>query len=186
MRKIKIVLSAALSCAVIGALSYTVSASSAGTSDDPLVTKSYVGTAVSNILSAINGSLGNGTLSDTSGSSQAFQPVQVFSGQVLKGGEGAEIILRSGSAVSYCEGENGVIDVTSGTEYFNGSEISPNHLIIVSRDDGRGAKVTSSEAWFIVKGGYTIEWKHWKGLFQTYKNEFDFYVVKTDFWSFML
>ena len=75
----------------------------------------------------------------------------------MLGKGGSEIILRSGSALSYTESTDGIIDVTLGQEYYNGQSLTANHLLIVSRDDGRGAAVTSEEAWFIVKGGYTIK-----------------------------
>ncbi len=134
-------------------LMYSVSAADPGTSGDPLVTKSYVDEAISNLFSALSTN-GGGSLS---AEGDSFVPVKVEKGGILLGKEGAEIILRSGSAVSYCEGVDGIVDVTVGQEYFNGTQLSKNHMVIVPRADGRGAKVTGEEAWFIVKGGYSIK-----------------------------
>lgn len=86
----------------------------------------------------------------------AFLPVQLLSGQCLIGGEGAEIIFRSGNANVYSENDMGVIDVSSGKELFNGEGISTNHLLIVARKDGRGVRATK-DSWFMVKGGYSIK-----------------------------
>lgn len=86
----------------------------------------------------------------------AFLPVQLSSGQCLIGGEGAEIIFRSGNAIVYSENDMGVIDVSSGKELFNGEGISANHLLIVARKDGRGVRAIK-ESWFMVKGGYSIK-----------------------------
>ncbi len=154
--------SAAFAAALVAAafsFMYTVSASSdsAGSSGDPLVTKSYVDTAMANVLDIVNSSQNSGNLSLESEASDSFEPVSLSKGQILLGKGGSEIILRSGSALSYTESSDGIIDVTSGQEYYNGQSLTANHLLIVSRDDGRGAAVTSDEAWFIVKGGYTIK-----------------------------
>ena len=131
-----------------------ISAADPGTSGDPLVTKSYVDEAISNLLNVLSGGT-SGSLSTSQG--EAFVPVKVVLGEKVIGGEGAEIILRSGNAVSYTSGEDGIIDVTSGQEFYNNSNLEKNHLLIVPRDDGRGALITSEEAWFIIKGDYTIE-----------------------------
>lgn len=86
----------------------------------------------------------------------AFVPVELNAGQILIGGEGAEVIFRSGKAKAYSENEMGLIDVSSGKELFNGDAISANHLLIVGRNDGRGA-VALEHSWFTVKGGFTIK-----------------------------
>ncbi|MCI8341638.1 MAG: hypothetical protein HFE62_00250 [Firmicutes bacterium] len=155
--KKKIAVLGVLTVLLIGGTIKSISASNnsyAGTSADPVVTKSYVDEAISSLLTALSPSE-NQTPSNME-PEVAFVPVKAEMGEMLVGGEGAEIILRSGKAVSYCSGNDGIIDVSAGTEYFNGTSITANHLLIVPRDDGRGAIVTSDEAWFIVKGGYEI------------------------------
>ncbi len=158
-RKIKSAAFAAAVAAAACSFMYTAVASSgsAGSSGDPLVTKSYVDTAMANVLNIVNSSKDTGSLSLQTESDGGFEPVSLQEGQILLGKGGSEIILRSGTALSYTESADGIIDVTSGQEYYNGQSLTANHLLIVSRDDGRGAAVTSEEAWFIVKGGYTIK-----------------------------
>ena len=144
--------------AVSGTIYQAVAASTSdpGTSSDPLVTKSYVDETVSNLLEILNTGSGSASPS-TQPQNMGYVPVKAVKGQIVVGGEGAEIILRSGNAESYCEGADGIVDVTTGKEYFNGTALTNNHLIIIPRADGRGAKITSDEAWFIVKGGYTLK-----------------------------
>ena len=142
---------------VASGIIYSVSAADPGTDSDPLVTKSYVDETISNLFNALKDGENGTSLGGNLGQEDSFVPVRVEKGQVLLGGEGAEIILRSGEAVSYCEGVDGIVDVTVGEEYFNDTKLTKNHLVIIPRSDGRGAKVTGEEAWFIVKGGYSIK-----------------------------
>ena len=123
-----------------------------GSSTDPLVTKSYVDQSISNLMTALSGSASTGT-----GAMPVYEPVQLVYGQRLQGGEGAEIIMRSGSGRCFSAVESGLVDVTGGREIFDGQTVEQNHMLIVSRADGRGVEVTSDDAWFIVRGSYTIE-----------------------------
>ena len=76
-------------------------------------------------------------------------------GQKLLGN--CEIILRSGSAEAVCPGANGISDLTEGADLADRTALSPNHLLLVPRDDGRGLVVTSKEAYVMVRGTYRIE-----------------------------
>lgn len=129
-----------------------------GSESDPLVSKSYVDNKF-NQLNQLIASMGIGAgesgNNNSNNGSIGFEPVFASAGQIVVGGEGAEIILRSGKAVGYITGTDGLVDATTGIEVFNGFEINKNHLVLVPRSDGRGAKVTE-DAWFIVKGSYSI------------------------------
>lgn len=103
-----------------------------GDQSDPLVSKSYVDARISYI------------------------PLQLQAGQKLIGGEGTEIILRSGEAVAIDNGANGVSDLTDGKDLRSGNKISLNHLLMVPRADGRGLQATT-EGWVMIRGNYTIE-----------------------------
>ncbi len=157
-----------------------------GSINDPVVTKSYVDAQINEIKKLISPNTnGTSTLSNSSKEEIveevlaiidaiyehkstndnitkpseedfAFLPVHVLKGKKLIGGEGAEIIFRSGKATSHSENSMGVIDVSSGVELFNGASISVNHLIIVPRSDGRGINALQ-DSWFMVKGNYTIK-----------------------------
>lgn len=151
-----------------GLLFMSVVFANAGGETDPVVTKSYVDKKISEIttggsgelseyqmefiIEEITNNLAGGNIS-TSG--DTYVPVQASSGSIIIGEEGTEIILRSGKAVGYVEGSDGIVDITSGDELVNGSTVSKNHMLIIPRADGRGVKC-STDSWFIIKGGYTI------------------------------
>ncbi|HPU17585.1 MAG TPA: hypothetical protein PLZ27_02825, partial [Bacillota bacterium] len=51
----------------------------------------------------------------------------------------------------------GISDNTLGTDLLNGTAIALNHLLLIPRGgDGRGIKITSTGAFVMVRGEYTI------------------------------
>lgn len=122
-----------------------------GSAEDPIVTKSYVDSKIAEVLDKISES-GSGT---GTGSGEAFTPVKIDSGKKLIGGEGTELILRSGKAKAVAQ-QDGLSDVTVGQDIGAGKEISKNHLLLVPRDDGRGIEA-ATEIWVLVKGAYTVK-----------------------------
>lgn len=119
-----------------------------GSSDDPLVTKSYV----DSLLETKSGSSSDG----------GFEIIQLQTGKVVLGKAGCEIILRSGTAKinSYVspEGiENGLQDITDGVDLKAGANCPMNHLLLVPRTDTRGITTTSDEVYVMVRGGYEIK-----------------------------
>jgi hypothetical protein len=106
-----------------------------GSSDDPIVTKSYVD------------------------QNSKFAILQLNAGQTVVTGESAEFILRSGDATAIAGANGGLSDVTSDTtgNLVTGDAIVKNHLIISARNDGRGLKVTSATAFLMIKGAYTLQ-----------------------------
>ena len=147
---------------VIGGAVYSMAAAGdPGSEADPLVTKSYVdskisemsgGSAnvnvdeiVSRVLAQVNTQVG--------GTTESYTPLNIKEGNIMIASEGTEIILRSGIATVYVPGENGISDVTSGKDLYNGENIGQNHLLIVPRSDGR-CLVASTECWVLIKGGY--------------------------------
>jgi hypothetical protein len=127
---------AALACVVMTAAVRAASAEP-GSESDPVVTKSYVDKQ----LAAVGG---------------VFTPVEITAGKRLIGGAGAEIILRSGEAVIVSGGSNGVSDLTGGSDLPAGAPVSPNHLLLVPRDDGRGL-AAHSDLWVMVRGPHTVQ-----------------------------
>ena len=103
-----------------------------GSSNDPLVSKSYVDSKVS------------------------YTPIEVKMGQKLIGKEGTEIILRSGIATAIDNGANGVSDITGGTDLMTGANVGLNHLLLIPRDDGRGITAVT-DIWVMIRGEYTIQ-----------------------------
>lgn len=94
--------------------------------------------------------------SPSSVASEGYKPVFVKVGQTILGGEGTEMILRSGKATVYITGVAGIVNATTGKELVNGNKATWNNIMIIPRNDGRGFKVTE-EAWFLVKGDYEIK-----------------------------
>lgn len=130
----------------------------AGTQDDPLVSKSYVDDKINQVIEMINngGSSTNTAATVSTAAAGGYTPVYASVGQTVIGGEGTEIILRSGKGNIAITGVDGVVDATTGQNLGNGAAASPNHIMIVPRNDGRGVKVTEA-AWFLIKGDYTIQ-----------------------------
>lgn len=164
------------------AVAFTVFAAQAGSSEDPLVSKSYVDDKISQVLQVLNGSGNTNTSSvsdaereklkseilqelepligtDVTGGSvevSNYVPVYAAVGQIVLGGEGTEMILRSGKADVYITGVAGIVNATTGNELVNGNKAALNNIMIIPRNDGRGFKVTES-AWFLIKGEYEIK-----------------------------
>ncbi len=130
----------------------TVYAADAGSSSDPLVSKSYVDDQIQSVLAKINSSNSGNTAS----AGATFTPVEVKTGGTIIGGEGTEIILRSGNAQVVLNGNDTITDATTGQALTEGKALATNHLTIIPRGDGRGYKITHN-AWFLVKGSYTIK-----------------------------
>ena len=165
-------------CAIPGSTRVSASANP-GTAADPLVSRSYVDERFNQLLSIINDGSSStqqpsaNTSKDElvaevmkqledyyvakmgTSTAQSYTPVSLRAGEILLGAEGTEIILRSGSATAYTLVANGLSNVTDGSELGMGVPLSVNHLLIVSRADGRGVRA-GSDAWLLVKGGYTI------------------------------
>ncbi|WP_058300347.1 hypothetical protein [Gorillibacterium timonense] len=112
-----------------------------GSSDDPVVTKSYVDQAVKSA-----GGSGGGSVGVTN--------VSVSAGQVLIGNSGTEFIVRTGTTKAYSKDGSGIPDLTDGKDLADGVSVPKNHLLLFPRD-GRGiASVTNSIV--MVRGTYTI------------------------------
>ncbi|MFV0503513.1 MAG: hypothetical protein ACK5LT_06050 [Lachnospirales bacterium] len=104
-----------------------------------------------------NGSNQSGNQSSSDQKSSTYKPLEVKQGQTLYGGEGSEIILRSGTGKTYITAVEGISNITTGENYASGVEVPTNNLLIVPRSDGRGISVTSDVAWFLVRGDYSIK-----------------------------
>ncbi|MCQ2978344.1 MAG: hypothetical protein MJ245_00945 [Clostridia bacterium] len=116
-----------------------------GSSNDPLVTKSYVDSLMES----------KGT------SSSEYEIVQLAAGKTILGHAGCEIILRSGEArinsFFAADGtENGVQDITDGVDLKNAVKCPSNHLLLIPRTDTRGI-TTTTEVFVMVRGDYEIK-----------------------------
>ncbi len=151
--KSKLVIGFEIFAATVLVAAATVFAS-AGTESDPLVSKSYVDDKIEQVLTIING--GSVSVDTSSASSATYQTVYLSAGETVMGGEGTEIIMRSGKANVYITGADGIVDATTGSNLNDGAAAQTNHIMIVPRGDGRGLKATEG-AWFLIKGEYTVQ-----------------------------
>ncbi len=189
MKKNKIIKGLILSAITSTILLTTVYAGTAGSSDDPIVTKSYVDSQINTIMDIISNSNSGNTGSNTGSNSlsdadkkeiveevvailnaqggntgtgsvteeQSYVPVELQKGQIMLGGEGTEIIIRSGIAQAYVTTENGIVNATTGQDIANGQTVNKNNILIIPREDGRGIRAVSDSTWVLVKGSYTIQ-----------------------------
>ncbi len=157
MKKSLIILTAA---ALVLAMSFFVFAyaAGAGSESDPVVTKSYVDKLVSDLKTELKQEIKTEIESTpASGSSDSFVAVKIEQGKKVVCGAGAEVILRSGTAQAVDnETYDGIPDLTSGTNIKGGKNLTPNHLLIIPKADGRGI-FCSDESWIMIKGSYTLE-----------------------------
>lgn len=128
----------------------------AGTSSDPLVTKSYVDEKINDLKEYVQESLSGLDNTDSEDSSSQYQVILVPKGSTIVGGEGTEMILRSGTAKVVSSTTNGLVNMTTGEDALNGTSVAKNNLMIVPRDDGRGMEVTSDNTNIMVRGSYEI------------------------------
>lgn len=116
---------------------------SPGSSEDPVVTKSYVDNQITYLK---NLQAGNST----------YQVVQVPRGKRLIGGAGAEMVLRAGEATIVDKTKvNGVSDLTSGISLMDSNKVITNHQLLIPRADGRGLKA-ETDLYVMVRGAYEI------------------------------
>lgn len=130
----------------IGIVAY---AASAGTSEDPLASKSYVDTAISNLKTYIDGKAPSSEEGD-------YVVFSMGAGKTIIANKGSQMILRSGKATIISSENGGIADTTDGVDLPNGADMPRNHLLIVPGSDGRGFTSTT-DVWVMIKGGYTLK-----------------------------
>ncbi|WP_106767262.1 hypothetical protein [Paenibacillus faecalis] len=137
---------------------------SPGTTDDPVVTKSYVDEQIQKALGGGTGTKPSEPSTPTKPSqpSQGADEVKVVKlnpGKVLIADAGTEVIVRSGNAVIYTQDADGVANLTEGKDLLNGQPAPKNHLLSFPRE-GRGVTVKEgqkSSLVLMVRGGYQIK-----------------------------
>lgn len=135
---------------VIGSIAFSFAAEGGpGTESDPIVTRSYVDKKINELKALFTASSG------TTGSA-SWEVIEVPEGKSVIGGQGTEMILRSGQAVAVDNGVNGISDLTNAKDLMSGAKITANSLLLTPRDDGRGIKCQTS-CFVMVLGSYTIK-----------------------------
>lgn len=143
--------------AMIILLGATAVFSEPGSESDPLVTLSYVEKKIDQLKYYVDEKIGNKNIDNKNVSSWVV--VEVPTGKSLICKDGTEIILRSGDSRAIAIVVNGIMngltDVTAGKDLAMEEKIIANHLLIVPRDDGRGARALTN-CFFLVKGDYEV------------------------------
>ncbi|MFO7636879.1 MAG: hypothetical protein R6W96_06195 [Clostridia bacterium] len=81
-----------------------------------------------------------------------YQVIRLNPGDKLLASSTSELILRSGSAKAIGNvHDEGLANVTTGTEIKNGQNIPRNHMLVIPRGDGRGI-VADTECYILFKG----------------------------------
>ena len=152
-----------------GAVTLAAFAAGAGTQSDPLVTLSYLtGQFTTSVLSQVDKQVTeaqaeleakfDAKLQSAGGGSSSggvYTTVALSAGQTIIGAEGAELLLRSGSAVCATSADPGLVDTTEGGTVNAGESITANHLYMTIGSQS-GMKASSSVQ-VMVRGGYTIQ-----------------------------
>ncbi len=133
----------------------------AGSSNDPLISLSYIENTlkpqlekyIDSKIGSMDNSYGGGSVSS---SGDKFTVVNLKKGNRLICEAGSELILRMGQAVIIATPKGGLADTTAGYDLPDGTLMPSNHLLIVPVADGRGMLATS-DGIVMVKGGYSIE-----------------------------
>ena len=141
---------------IVGQVVYAIN-KEPGSTDDPLVTLSFVEQRVEQLkfyidqkIAALAPSTGGG------GGDAQLVVVELKPGQKLIAGQGTEIILRGGKALVIDNPLGGLANVTAARDLRMNEVVPPNHLLIVPRDDGRGVKA-ENDVVLIVRGSYRVE-----------------------------
>ena len=160
-RKSVIITVAAICGAIaIGVGAYAVT--TAGSSSDPLVTKSYVDKVLTpDIMDKAEENINEAAAKLKDSLDKAidtididgvtFKSVPLTSGQQIICSEGTEIMLRSGSAFASTDG---LVDTTAASAVAKNGALTANHMCVATAD---GAAVTASgEVQLLVRGEYTL------------------------------
>lgn len=88
---------------------------------------------------------------------RGFIVVEATKGQKIILGAGSEILVRSGETTALSGEMGGLADVTAAKDLTTGTKITNQHLLLSSREDGRGILVVSDKAYMLIRGSYNVE-----------------------------
>jgi len=159
---------------------FVAMAADVGSQGDPLVTVSYLNeTFLGQILEQVDAKLtgrndmlkqemdqtiaqkerelltqlGGNSADSSGGLAVTYMEVTLEKGQILYGGAGCEVMLRSGSASCVADSTPGLIDSTAGNSINNGAALTKNHLYMMTAQRGVRA---DSDVTLLVRGEYFI------------------------------
>lgn len=143
-----------------------------GSSNDPLVTKSYVDSKIAEVAVGSTSTAKLESKIDAQAQmieiltqemnalkqqkNSSYEVVSVPAGKSIIGAQGTEIIVRSGTGQVLASAGGGLQDMTEGTDLLADSQVPRYHLVIVPREDGRGI-YAEKDLIVMVRGGYNIQ-----------------------------
>ena len=146
----------ALTTAAVLATTAIYAIAAPGTDDDPLVSLSYItDTLIPEIHAYVDAKVSKGGNSSATEAGN-FKVVDVKKGQMIKCGDGCEMILRMGTGTIVASDKGGISDVTTGTDLGQDEAMPANHMLIAPLGDGRGIKMTT-DGKVMIKGTYTLK-----------------------------
>ncbi len=168
-RKIMLFAAVVAVVALVSSLT-TLAVTNYGSSDDPLVTLSYLNETVTpSIQNKLNELLDerldelarelgeSGGFPSGGGQAAGFTVVTLNAGETVVCGVGTEIMLRIGSASSAGPEVPRLIDETGGQSVFDaGVPLTVNHMYMVTIKEN-GVKATSDYTKILIRGEYTIQ-----------------------------
>lgn len=87
-----------------------------------------------------------------------YEVVELQYGDCLYANAACDIMLRSGSAFCIApDATQGISDYTAGVEILNKDPLIKNHMCLIPRGDGRGIMATAQSVYVMVRGEYTID-----------------------------
>jgi hypothetical protein len=95
--------------------------------------------------------------SPSTGAPPTLEVIQLEAGQILYGGIGTELIVRTGKTIAVSNSD-GIPDVTAGKDIASGAAIENNHLLIIPRE-GRGITPDpkqKGDIYVMVRGSYIL------------------------------
>ncbi|MCD5407245.1 MAG: hypothetical protein LRZ99_06105 [Desulfotomaculum sp.] len=82
---------------------------------------------------------------------------KIEAGGIFEGAAGTEVVLRSGRATCIDPTTNGILNITSGGNVFNGQQVPLNNMLVIPRSDGRGFKA-DTPVYIMYKGGGAVKY----------------------------
>lgn len=164
--------------ALLSAMTVTVLAATYDSSEDPIISLSYLTdvfrpnlvkeyeTKIAALEAKID-ALSGGTYtpvetepeSDTASQavSSTYEVIEMKYGDCLFAEGPIDILLRSGAAICIApNASQGISDYTEGAEIYNGENLTINHMCLIPRGDGRGIMATAQTVYIMVKGEYNL------------------------------
>lgn len=163
--------------ALLSAMTVTVLAATYDSSEDPIISLSYLTdvfrpnlvkeyeTKIAALEAKID-ALSGGTYTPvetepetdaTTVTSSTYEVIEMKYGDCLFAEGPIDILLRSGKAICIApNASQGISDYTEGVEIYNGENLTINHMCLIPRGDGRGIMATAQTVFIMVKGEYSL------------------------------